>query len=128
MPALPFAARSEGADRDREAPGVRSSRAPAAGDGASGFGLPLRALPARDQGGVSRRRGLADAIWRALQGGGGLSERRHVALPRNRRAGSRPSRQPHAKQRGGRKNAKFQLDKKPHTSPAMTENGVIING
>src|SRR5271163_3509974 len=75
MPALPFAARSEGADRDREAPGVRSSRAPAAGDGASGFGLPLRALPARDQGGVSRRRGLADAIWRALQGGGGLSER-----------------------------------------------------
>src|SRR5277367_2001652 len=75
MPALPFAARSEGADRDREAPGVRSSRAPAAGDGASGFGLPLRALPACDQGGVSRRRGLADAIWRALQGGGGLSER-----------------------------------------------------
>src|SRR5271170_1890890 len=57
MPALPFAARSEGADRDREAPGVRSSRAPAAGDGASGFGLPLRALPARDQGGVSRRKG-----------------------------------------------------------------------
>src|ERR1700683_3148377 len=46
VPALPFAARSEGADRDREAPGVRSSRAPAAGDGASGFGLPLRALPA----------------------------------------------------------------------------------
>src|SRR5277367_6061928 len=75
VPALPFAARSEGADRDREAPGVRSSRAPAAGDGASGFGLPLRALPARDQGGVSRRRGLAGAIWRALQGGGGLSER-----------------------------------------------------
>src|SRR6202167_2068768 len=73
--ALPFAARSEGADRDREAPGVRSSRAPAAGDGASGFGLPLRELPRRDEGGVSRRRGLAGAIWRALQGGGGLSER-----------------------------------------------------
>ncbi len=31
--------------RDREAPGVRSSRAPAAGDGASGFDLPLRELP-----------------------------------------------------------------------------------
>src|SRR6202166_1173614 len=74
-PALPFAARSEGADRDREAPGVRSSRAPAAGDGASGFDLPLRELPRGDEGGVSRRRGLAGAIWRALQGGGGLHER-----------------------------------------------------
>src|ERR1700687_4824822 len=71
----PFAARSEGADRDREASGVRSSRAPAAGDGASGFDLPLRELPRGDEGGVSQRGGLAGAIWRALQGGGGLSER-----------------------------------------------------
>src|SRR5277367_3624187 len=34
------------------------------GDGASGFGLPLRELPRGDEGGVSRRRGLAGAIWR----------------------------------------------------------------
>ena len=50
---------------------VRSSRAPAAGDGASGFGLPLRELPRGDEGGVfpkawSRRRNMASASRRRL--------------------------------------------------------------
>src|SRR5277367_66277 len=73
--ALLFAARSEFEHRGREAAGVRPSRAPAAGDRTSGLGPSLRALPMDDEGGVSRRRGLAGAIWRALQGGGGLHER-----------------------------------------------------
>src|SRR5271156_3376746 len=73
--ALLFAARSEFEHRGREAAGVRASRAPAAGDRTSGLGPSLRALPMDDEGGVSRRRGLAGAIWRALQGGGGLHER-----------------------------------------------------
>ena len=75
MPALPFAARSEGADRDREAPGVRSSRAPAAGE--EHQASTYRCAHCRGvTGAASRRRGfLAGAIWRALQGGGGLHER-----------------------------------------------------
>ena len=70
-----FAARSEFDNRGGKAPGVRSSRAPAAGDRTSGLGPPLRAVPMRDEGGVSRRRGFPGAIWRALQGDGGLHER-----------------------------------------------------
>ena len=71
----------------RKAAGVRSSRAPAAGDRTSSLDLPLRALPRRDEGGVSRRRGLAGPIWRAHQGGGDLSQR-----PATHPRGSRPRR------------------------------------
>ena len=72
--AIAVRARSEGGDRGREAPSVRSSRAPAPGHGTSGLDLSLRELPRRDEGGVSRRRGLAGPIWRTPQGGGGLSQ------------------------------------------------------
>src|SRR6202034_192414 len=40
----------------------RSSRTTVAGDGASGLDLLLRALPTRDEGGVSTKRALAGAI------------------------------------------------------------------
>src|SRR5260370_2491433 len=71
---LRLAARTEVGDRDREAPSVRPSRAPARGYATSGLDLPLRALPRRDEGGVSRGSGLAHSIWRAHQGRGDLSQ------------------------------------------------------
>jgi hypothetical protein len=87
MRAVRFVSRCEVGDRDREAPSVRYSRAPAAGHGTSGHDLPLRALPRRDQGGVSRGGGLADPIWRAHQGRGDLSQ--HPAThPRGSRRAS----------------------------------------
>ena len=74
MRPLRLASRSEVGQGNREAPGVRSSRASAPGHGTSGFDLSLRTMPGRDEGRVSRWRGLADPIWRAYQGGGDLSQ------------------------------------------------------
>ena len=78
---------------DGEAPGFRSSGEAADRDRAPRGGPRLPGLRPTHAGRLPRRRGFADPVWRARQGGGRLSQRSATRARRTNRAGlARPVR------------------------------------